>query len=148
MALNKELAAAKRELKGLGVRKVEDTPAEKAQQALLQGLARFREKKYPEALAAFNESHALQPSNAQVANNIGFVYYSTDKPEDALKWYEKTLALDPLRAIAWANIGEAYEKLNRTDDALKAYRKFLEIAPNHPSVAYVRGRVSQIKPPG
>jgi peptidoglycan/xylan/chitin deacetylase (PgdA/CDA1 family)/uncharacterized caspase-like protein len=148
LALNKELAAAKRELKGLGVKKVEDTPAEKAHQALLQGLARFREKKYAEALAAFNESYALQPSNAQVANNIGFVYYSTDQPAEALKWYEKTLALDPLRAIAWANIGEAYEKLNREDDALKAYRKFLEIAPNHPSVAYVRGRVSQIRPPG
>jgi len=148
VALNKELAAAKRELKGLGVRKVEDTPAEKAQQALLRGLARFREKKYAEALAAFNESYALQPSNAQVANNIGFVYYSTDQPAEALQWYEKTLALDPLRAIAWANIGEAYEKLNRADDALKAYLRFLEIAPNHPSVVYVRGRVGKIKPPG
>lgn len=147
-ALHKELAAAKRELKGLGEKQVEDTTAEKARKALLRGLAFFREKRYPEALAAFEESYALQPSNAQVANNIGFVHYRTGKAAEALRWYEKTLALDPHRAIAWANTGEAYEQLDRNDEALKAYEKFLAIAPDHPSVAYVRERITKLKPPG
>jgi peptidoglycan/xylan/chitin deacetylase (PgdA/CDA1 family)/tetratricopeptide (TPR) repeat protein len=147
-ALQKELAAAKRELTGLGERKIADTTAEKARKALLRGLAFFREKRYPEALAAFEESYALQPSSAQVANNIGFVHYRTGKAAEALRWYEKTLALDPNRAIAWANTGEAYEQLDRKDEALKAYEKFLAIAPDHPSVAYVRERIRLIRQPG
>ena len=94
---------------------------ETAQQVTDRALALYREKKYPEALAAFRAAFELRPTSAQIANNIGFVYYRMGTFADALAWYEKARALDPARAIAWANTGEVCEALARPKDAIAAY---------------------------
>ncbi len=143
-ALQKELVTAERELKRLGGTGVAESPAEQARRASDRGLALYREKRYQEALEAFETAFRLQPSNAQLANNIGFVNFRLGKPEVALAWYERTLALDPARAVAWANSGEAYEKLGRPEDAIRAYQRFLELAPNHPGAAGARERLAAL----
>jgi len=144
VALAKEVAEAKAELKGLGGTGPEIS-SEKARKKIDEGLALYREKKYPEALKAFQEAHQIQPSNAQVANNIGFIHFRLGDYEKALTWYQESLALDPKRAIAWANMGEACEKLGKKADAVQAYEKFLELAPNHSSAAYVKARIKALK---
>jgi peptidoglycan/xylan/chitin deacetylase (PgdA/CDA1 family)/uncharacterized caspase-like protein len=144
-ALSQKLAAAKTELHKLDNKAAPETPPEQAQKALDKGLALYREKKYAEALAAFQEAYGFNPSNAQVANNIGFIYYKLEEFERALTWYERTLILDPSRAIAWANKGELFEKTERKADAAKAYKKFLEISPMHPSAAHVRSRLAALE---
>jgi peptidoglycan/xylan/chitin deacetylase (PgdA/CDA1 family)/uncharacterized caspase-like protein len=144
-ALSQELASAKKELREMGDKVAPETLPEQARKTLDKGLALYREKKYDEALAAFQAAYSLNPSNAQVANNIGFVYYKLGDYERALTWYERTLVLDPTRAIAWANKGELFEKMERKADAESAYKKFLEISPSHPSAAYFRNRLASLE---
>jgi peptidoglycan/xylan/chitin deacetylase (PgdA/CDA1 family)/uncharacterized caspase-like protein len=140
-ALQRELAAAQTELVTMGAAPQEPSPAEAARQKTDEGLAFYRERKYTEALGCFRDAFRLQPSNPQVANNIGFVYFRLGDFEKALEWYHTALALDGKRAIAWANSGEALEKLGQTGQAVEAYERFLALAPRHGSATYVRERL-------
>lgn len=145
-SLHQELRAAQSELHRLDPAAATENPAEKARRLTDQGLARYREKKYDEALQAFQQAFALQPSNPQIANNIGFVHFRRGDPASAVQWYRKTLALDTGRAVAWVNLGEAYEALNQPQEAVKAYESFLRAAPaTHKSAAFARERLAALR---
>jgi tetratricopeptide (TPR) repeat protein len=59
-----------------------------------RGTKLFREKRYPEALAAFQEAPRLGPSSALAANNVGFTLFQLGRYRDAADWLERTLKLE------------------------------------------------------
>ena len=59
--------------------------------------------------------------------------------------YQKAIEIDPQRAVAYANLADAYMKLGKTTEALKYYEKYAEMAPNSPSIEYVRKRIEELK---
>jgi len=117
------------------------TPKETSQVLNDQGLRLYKEKKYAEALAKFNESVAADPANAQAVNNAGFAMYKLEKYEDAVRLFLQTLILDPNRAVAYINLGDAYVKLQKTPEAKAAYEKYLEVLPNSKSAPEVREKL-------
>ena len=106
-----------------------------------RGMALYREKRYADAAAAFEEAVRLGPRNALAANNAGFTYFKMKRYADAVTWFERTLALDPNRAIAHANLGDAYLALGRSDDARREFETYLRMQPNGSAAATVRRRL-------
>jgi tetratricopeptide (TPR) repeat protein len=106
-----------------------------------RGMALFREKRYDEALAAFQEASAKAPGNALAANNVGFTYYKLARYQEAANWFDRTLTLDPSRAIAHANLGDAYFALEQPAKARGAYERYLQLQPSGKYAPTVRKRL-------
>jgi len=111
-----------------------------------QAMGLFREKKYREAAAKFEEAAQLEPTNSQIANDAGFAYYKLENYEQSVAWFKKAIAIDPRRAVAYRNLGDAYAKLNRNTQARQAYNKYLELAPNSKSAPDVKKKVDALPP--
>lgn len=107
-----------------------------------RGTVLFREKRYREALAEFEEAARLDPRSALAANNVGFTHYRLGDMEKAVAWFEKTLALDPNRAIAHANLGDALLALGRKPEARRGYEAFLRLQPTARYADEVRRRLA------
>lgn len=122
------------------------TPRETSQVLNDQGMRLYKEKKYSEAVAKFNEAAAADPTNPQAVNNAGFTLYKMEKYEESVKLFLQTLKLDPNRAVAYINLGDAYVKLQKTSEARAAYEKYLELAPNSKSAPDVREKLKALNP--
>ncbi|MBN1205980.1 MAG: polysaccharide deacetylase family protein [Myxococcaceae bacterium] len=121
------------------------TPAELARRHSDRGMALYREKKYAEALAEFKTAATLDATDAQAANNVGFVHFKLGEHAEAVKWLEKTLALDAGRAVAWLNLGDTYDKLGRRADAVKAYERYLALLPGGPAAVTVKDKLAKLR---
>lgn len=89
------------------------------------GTSLFRERRYAEALDAFLAAAKASPSNALVANNVGFAYYKLERHELAVEWFTRAIALDSRRGIAYANLGDAQLGLGRPAEARASYERAL-----------------------
>ena len=137
--LRKEVLAARSQLDG---RPAEAAPPVPASRRIDRGTVLFREKRYPEALAEFEEAARLDPKSALAVNNVGFTHYRLGDMQKAVSWFEKTLALDPNRAIAHANLGDALLALGRKAEARREYESFLRLQPNARYADEVRRRLA------
>lgn len=144
--LASELAQAQAELqKVAGATQAAVTPEEESKRQNDAGMKLYREKKYTEALAAFQAAAKANPQDAQAANNVGFLYFKMAKYDDALTWLEKTRAVDPARPVTYVNLGDTYDKLSRRAEALAAYQKYLELMPESPLASKVKEKLAKLK---
>ena len=70
------------------------------------GLDHTRHHRYPEALAAFREAHALDPTDPEITNNLGYLHHLLGNRIDAERYLRETLRLHPHRAAASDNHAE------------------------------------------
>ena len=105
----------------------------------------YREKKYDDAVKELQEAAKLDPRNATIVNNLGFTLYRFDKYEESLVWLLKAIEIDPRRSVAYANLADAYMKLGKTAEARQYYEKYAEMAPNSPTIDYVRKKLEELK---
>jgi uncharacterized caspase-like protein len=138
--LRKDVEAARSQL--AGAPRAEEAAPVPASSRIDRGTGLFREKRYREALAEFEEAARLDPKSALAANNVGFTHYRLGDMEKAVAWFEKTLALDPNRAIAHANLGDALLALGRRPDARREYEAFLRLQPTARYADDVRRRLA------
>jgi tetratricopeptide (TPR) repeat protein len=137
-ALQKQLAAAQAQLQHQG------QPAETALTLNDEGLRLYKEKKYDEAFAKFNQAAAEDSTNPEPANNAGFALFRMQKYDEAIAWFKKSIAMDPNRAVAYVNLGDAYLKLDQKENAHQAYQKYLELAPTGRSAAYAKQKLTEL----
>jgi Flp pilus assembly protein TadD len=110
-----------------------------------RGTTLFREKRYAEALDAFQDAAKRSPSNALIANHLGYAYFKLERFDPAVEWFEKTVSLDPRRAIAYANLADAYLALGKRPEAKKNYERYLELQPTARYAATVKDRLRQLQ---
>jgi len=113
-------------------------PSSRAYELDRRGQQFYREKKYDQALQAFQQAVQLKPNDPVLLNNLGFIYYKLDRYDDALAWLQKTLEADPKRKEAHGNIAELYLKMGRRTEAKEHYEQYLALWPNSPKAAEVR----------
>jgi len=108
------------------------TPAGKAYS---EGLARKKEKKWPEAIAAFQNCIALDPKHAMAHGNLGSVLQDVRKDYDgAERHYRKAIELDPKNATAHGNLAIVLRDVRKDyDGAITMYRKAIELNPKYPN---------------
>lgn len=100
--------------------------AKKAMEAKKKGNALFMEKKFDEALAAYDEAIALDPTNMTYVANKAAVYFNTKKYDECIETCQKAVEVGkenraPFeeRAKALTRAAKAYQKKKDLDKAIQ-----------------------------
>jgi tetratricopeptide (TPR) repeat protein len=109
-----------------------------------EGMRLYKEKKYAEAVAKFEEAARLQPSSALFANNAGFACFKLGQYEEAVQWFQKAIFADPNRSVAYLNLGDAYLQLGKKPEAKQAFEKYMELQPNSKAAPGVMGKLKSL----
>ena len=106
-----------------------ETSDQQAKALFAEGLQRQQEKRFPEAIQAYERSLRYDPKQAQTLNNLGFCYKSMGKFQKAVTYYREALSIDPQLAEAYEYLGEAYLGMGKLELAQLQYRKLLKLNP-------------------
>ena len=96
-----------------------------------EGNVHYDNKRYEEALAAYEQAIHLDPNYAVAYNNKGTVLDALEGCEEALAAYEQAIHLDPNYVDAYSNKGDALNGLKRYEEALVALEQAIHLDPNY-----------------
>lgn len=85
--------------------------------------------RHQEAIRAFRQAGALDPTFARPWHHLGDTYNALNRRDQALNAYQRASELDPNYAPTWSSLGDLYEALGRHNEAVKAYRRAIELDP-------------------
>ena len=83
--------------------------------------------RHEDALEAFRQATALQPSDAQAVLNMGNAYAALGEQTSALNAFERAVALDETSAIALLNCGNALCDAGRNAEGVMMLLEALEV---------------------
>ena len=103
----------------------------KAARALNQeGLAALKREDSTRAIASLNAAMAADPSDEEIATNLGFALVRVGRFADAQQPLLRALVLNPGRSSAWYNLGQAYAGDNKEQAAYAAFLLTFQFAGN------------------
>jgi serine/threonine protein kinase len=94
---------------------------------LFDGLTYIEQGRYTEALAAFENSLAHDPTFGQAYSSKGLALYHLRQYVEALAPLERALVLDPNDISAWYGKGMVLEQLQHYAEALAAYKRMVQL---------------------
>ncbi len=106
--------------------------AESVRSKINKGNELFKQGKYEQALAQYQDALLDDPLNEIALFNQGDALYKLKKYKEAIEAYQKVVGsqnLD-LSARAFYNIGNCYFQQNQLEESIKAYKKALELNPD------------------
>ncbi len=98
---------------------------------LYEGRPLISEKKYEEALEAFNKAIEINPKDDNALSSKGAMLGTLGRHEEALEAFNKAIEINPKNDDALSNKGIALGYLGRHEEALEAYNKAIEIKPKN-----------------
>jgi tetratricopeptide (TPR) repeat protein len=105
-----------------------------------RGVAYLIQKDYAAALADFNHSLELAPSDMAYINR-GNILFNQQKPEAAIADFSEALKMKP-SAEGFVNRGVAYQQTNRDALALADYERAIQLNPKFGRAYILRGLLS------
>ena len=93
------------------------------------GLALNRAGRLPEAVAELEAASRLDPENARIMSDLGFVYLYAGRVEDAVRQQRAALARDPRLAQAHYGLGLALEKSGDAQGAKQELAEYARLEP-------------------
>ena len=105
-----------------------------AAESYSEGLARRDEKKWPEAVAAFQNCVALDANHSDAWYQLGYAYRQQNGKscEASYEPYTRCIALDPKHVAAHANLGILLLHVRKDHDGAERYfRKAIELDPKY-----------------
>jgi len=87
------------------------------------------EKRYEEAVQAYQKLLTEQPGNAHYANMLGVVYQQLGDLGKARKAYQRAMRSDPAFGDAFNNLGTTWYQEKKYRKAVRAYLKALQVDP-------------------
>ncbi len=109
---------------------------EELKEKLAAGNELFNQKKYGEAVQAYEKLLEENPDIYIINKNIGNCYFQLEQYDKAAEYYEKILAGDPENTEAMLLIGKAYENKGDDEKALEWYQKIKFENIDDPVVLY------------
>ncbi|MBU0490261.1 MAG: tetratricopeptide repeat protein [Chloroflexi bacterium] len=91
------------------------------------GVAGVEQRRYAEALEAFQAAQARDPDYAVTLYNLGYTCLQAGEPAQAVPWLEQALRRDPKYVSALFQMGVACERLGQRDEAVTWWRRALKI---------------------
>ncbi len=82
--------------------------------------------RYKEALVAYEQAIANDPSRASYHHHLGLVYACEGRTEDAISAYQRVIEIDPSHSLAHAALGGYYRKLGFEELAQKHVGKAMK----------------------
>lgn len=92
------------------------------------------QKRYAEAIAAFEVSAGLDPERSSTYNGLGIAWTLLGDSEKALAEFTLALEIDPSNVKALNNIGDALTKLRRFDEAREHIERGIARNPAAPEI--------------
>ncbi len=89
-----------------------------------------------QGLANGRKAQALDPTNADISNNIGAALQKLNRHEEALEWFDQALALQPNSATALNNKASTLGELLRLDEAIMVYRHARRVDPQNAETSW------------
>ncbi len=105
------------------------------------GLALHGQKRFEEALAAYDRVLRVQPGMIAARVGRGGALRALDRAEEALAEYEQALVVDPNDADAWNVRGVLLRSLKRTDEALESLNRAVALEPDSAEILQNRGEL-------
>jgi tetratricopeptide (TPR) repeat protein len=123
-------------------------PRDSADVHYAQGTALLTQGKYPQAVAAYEKTIALDPDHAMAHMNLGNAYLQQGKFDQAVKYLERSTELDGTLPSPHANLALLYEQRGDLEKAETCVWKALERNPDYPQglsllASLLRGRLPE-----
>ena len=96
---------------------------------------------WAEALKAYQQATAMNPSHAEAHISVGDAYLSLGKYKEAFASYEEAIRLAPSNADAHYSLGMAYVTMSMLGAAFKPLLKAISLDPNYAEAYYGIGHV-------
>ncbi len=104
------------------------------------------DKRFAEAVDAYQKALKITPDNSNVRVDMGTCYLNIKQPEKAVEEFKKALEYHPNHINALTNMGVALAyDMKDFDGALEAWEKVLELAPDHQIASRIHQEVARIK---
>ena len=94
-----------------------------------QGLKYYRLGRWQEAIVAFSDAIAINPTFSAPHFFLGVTYSRLENWEEALTYFKKTIELSPTSAQGYLGLGITYNILGFSDKAMGALKKAVLINP-------------------
>lgn len=91
----------------------------------------MKEKKYGEAVNAYQKSLEMSPSNPDFLSKLGLAYAAMGQDERAKREYERALEINPKSLNARNYLGAYFLKNGLWEKAAEQFQEVLRIAPEH-----------------
>jgi tetratricopeptide (TPR) repeat protein len=98
-------------------------------------------KRYPEAMAKFDEAIALDPTYIDVYLGRGKAFEDQNKLEEALAEYQRAVKLAPKHVSAHMILGNAYRRIGKMPEALRAVEYAVELSPGEAWMRNILGKL-------
>ena len=115
------------------------TPPDDAAACYSEGMARKKEKKWPEAIAALRRCVDLDANHSSAWFELGYAFEQRDGKlsEASYEPYTRCIALDPSDAVAHNNLASVLADVRKDyDGAEKLYRKAIELDPKQTNACW------------
>ncbi|MBD2035461.1 tetratricopeptide repeat protein [Leptolyngbya sp. FACHB-321] len=107
---------------------------------LNEGRTLEKQKRYAEALNAYDQARELRPDDAALWRCRGNVLYGLERYEEAIVSYQQALTLKPDDEAIYCCVGGAFVRLKHHQDALTCFEQAIQLKPNSHIAWYWRGR--------
>jgi tetratricopeptide (TPR) repeat protein len=91
----------------------------------------LKQRRVPEAIAAFRRALELQPDYVEAMNNLGNALRATGRSAEALPHFRRAAELRPDVALIHNNLGTALNEQRQFDEAIAAFQKAVAIQPDY-----------------
>jgi tetratricopeptide (TPR) repeat protein len=96
------------------------------------GMALMQQKRFPEAIRAFQEGLRIQPTNPELLNALGATYSLSGEAKDAMRCFQEALRHDPQFIPAHKNLGIEYFRTRQDDLASAEFEKLASDPASRP----------------
>jgi Flp pilus assembly protein TadD len=107
-----------------------------------QGLALWQRQRVAEAAPLFRQAHEADPSDAEIAENLGYALLKTGDVAQAEHAILDALALGPERASAWGSLGLIYAKQSKHREGVSCVLTAYRLANNQKRALDVYSRLA------
>ena len=95
---------------------------------------------YTEGMRHYLAAVKLDPENATLLNDLGWLSYKMRRYPEAVAALERAAALDPTNPMIQTNLGLAYQKAGKLEEAVTHLQQALAIHPQYTLALYALGK--------
>ena len=99
-----------------------------------------KQGKLQEAATAYGKAIEADPTNLDLYNDLGNVYFALKQYSEAARAFSAATSRDPNYALGWYNLAHALRKGDKAREAADAYKQYIKLKPDDPDPYYGLGQ--------
>lgn len=100
-----------------------------------------RGEKLQQAMVMLQKAYLAQPESGEIADSLGWAYYSTGDFKQAVQRLERAVSLEPVNAEINDHLGDAYWRAGRKTEAQYQWNRVLTLQPSDDLKAAVQRKL-------